>query len=66
MDVHLWATNSNRCEVLRFCTFDQRGTGNHHVGLLGHVNPIRDDRHITATGNTIAEHAGNLRHAGRR
>ena len=66
MDVDFRAADIERRDLLALRAFDQRGAGDHHVRLLGHVDAVGDDRHVAATRDAVAEHARELRHAVRR
>ena len=43
-----------------FASFDQGGAGDDHVGLLGHEELVRDDRHVAAPGDAVPEHPRDL------
>ena len=66
VDVDLGAADVERRDLLALGAFDQRGAGDHHVRLLGHVDAVGDDRHVAAARDAVAEHARDLRHAVRR
>jgi hypothetical protein len=61
--VHLGAADVEAGHLLRLGALDERGAGDDHVRLLGHVHAVGDDRHVAAAGDAVAEHAGELRHA---
>jgi hypothetical protein len=63
VDVDLGAADVERGDLLALGALDERGAGDHHVGLLGHVDPVGDDRHVAAAGDAVAEHPGELGHA---
>ena len=63
VDMNLGAADVEAGEFLGFCSLDEGGTGDDHVGLLGHVDPIADDRHVATTRDAVAEHPRDLRHA---
>ncbi len=59
----LGAADVERRDLLRLGALDERGAGDDHVRLLGHVDAVGDDRHVAAARDAVAEHAGDLRHA---
>src|SRR5687768_9452161 len=63
MHVDIWATNVERAQVEALSALDERRSGNHHIGLLGHIHFVGDKGHIPASGNAITEYTCYLRNA---
>jgi hypothetical protein len=61
--VHLGPADVERGQLLALGALDERCAGDDHVGLLGHVDAVADDRHVAAARDAVAEHARDLRHA---
>ena len=60
VDMDFRTADVERGELLGLGTLDERGTGDDHVGLLGHVDPIADERHVAPPGDAVSKHAGDL------
>jgi len=62
--VHVGPADVERGDLGRLGALDQGRTRDDHVGLLGHVDHVADDRHVPATGDAVPVDARDLRNAG--
>jgi hypothetical protein len=61
--VHLGPADVERGDLGALRALDERRARDDHVGLLGHVDAVADERHVAAARDAVAEHARHLRHA---